>query len=238
MKYFDRSRRLLFGAFALSVLAHLLAAFGWGWERPPPTASAGRPLQVVVAAPSPPPVAAAKPPAIAAASAVRPKAPPRIVAASPPAPAAVAVPAVRAEPAPAIAPEASTPVLPVASPEASAKPAAAAVAAISSAAGGAVADADGLRQYRIELAVAARSYRLYPSVARARGWQGVAEVGVNVSPGLSVPQLRLVRSSGHAVLDEQALRMLARAAEGTPLPESLRGRSFSFAMPIRFSLEE
>lgn len=235
MKYFDRSRRLLFGALALSALAHLLAAFGWGWERYPPAAPAGRPLQVVVAATSVPPAAAAKPPATAAASAVRPKSPTRTVAASPPTPAAV-VPAVRAEPAPTVAPVTSAPLLPAENPVA--PPAAAAVAAVSPAVGGAVADADGLRQYRIELAVAARSYRLYPSVARARGWQGVAEVGVSVSPGLSVPQLRLLRSSGHAVLDEQALRMLARAAEGTPLPESLRGQNFSFAMPIRFSLEE
>jgi hypothetical protein len=40
------------------------------------------------------------------------------------------------------------------------------------------------------------------------------------------------------LLDEQALAMLSRAVAGTPLPESLRGRSFVVAVPVRFSLEE
>lgn len=98
--------------------------------------------------------------------------------------------------------------------------------------------ADGLRQYRIDLAVAARRFRMYPVVARARGWEGVAEVSISVSAGPAAPSLHLARSSGHAILDEQALQMLGRALESTPLPESLRGRSFVLPMPVRFSLEE
>lgn len=103
-------------------------------------------------------------------------------------------------------------------------------------AGGGV-SADGLRQYRIDLAGAARRFRVYPAVARSRGWEGIVEVTVTVMPG-SEPRVQLARSSGHAVLDEQALSMLTRAIAQTPLPESLRGRSFAVPLPIRFSLDE
>lgn len=98
--------------------------------------------------------------------------------------------------------------------------------------------ADGLRQYRIELAGAARRFRHYPAVARSRGWEGVAEVVVSVNAGVPLPSVKLQGTSGHGLLDEQAVEMLTRAVATTPLPESLRGRSFSVPMPIRFSLEE
>lgn len=98
--------------------------------------------------------------------------------------------------------------------------------------------ADSLREYRIELASAARRFRNYPAIARIRGWEGVAEVVVSVSAGVLLPSLKLVRTSGHPVLDEQAMEMLSRAVAATPLPASLRGRSFTVPMPIRFSLEE
>lgn len=98
--------------------------------------------------------------------------------------------------------------------------------------------ADHLRQYRIDLGVAARRFRLYPAVAKARGWEGEVEVHLAVSAAAGVPGLRLGRSSGHAALDQQALRMLSQAVEATPLPEGLRGRSFELTLPIRFSLEE
>ena len=52
-----------------------------------------------------------------------------------------------------------------------------------------------------------------------------------------VPELSLVRSSGHEVLDEQALTMLTQAARVTALPEGLRARDFRLLLPVQFSLE-
>lgn len=239
---FDHSRRLLFGAFALSLLLHLLAVFGWGWPRALPAAASALPrpaMQAVVSARSvlPPGIPEKPEPARVAAP----------VATSPPlkSPAALVSQGVPVRPLPAAttaAPSEATPLaaavpaLPAASsPAISASPAEPASAVVVSAES---VSADGLRQYRIDLAVAARRFRTYPAVARARGWEGVAEVSIAVSAGGVTPSLRLVRSSGHAVLDDQALQMLGRALEGTPLPENLRGRSFVLAMPVRFSLEE
>lgn len=99
-------------------------------------------------------------------------------------------------------------------------------------------DADGLRQYRIDLATATRRFRAYPAIARSRGWEGTVELAVQSGPIMPVPSVRVTRSSGHAVLDEQALNMLAQAVRGVPLPESLRGRDLNIAVPIRFSLDD
>ena len=57
-----------------------------------------------------------------------------------------------------------------------------------------------------------------------RGVQAVEVVRIDPPEGAAFP------------LTEQAVEMLTRAVAATPLPESLRGRSFSVPMPIRFSL--
>ncbi len=100
------------------------------------------------------------------------------------------------------------------------------------------ASADDLRQYRVALAIAARRFKRYPLVARERGWEGRVEVAVNVSAWQPNPRLSLIRSSGRALLDEQALSMIEQAAAATTLPESLRGRDFRVLLPIEFTLTD
>ncbi|WP_184414955.1 energy transducer TonB [Rhodocyclus tenuis] len=110
----------------------------------------------------------------------------------------------------------------------------------SAAAGGALArdgaSADALREYRVALAIEAKRFKRYPPLARERGWEGIAEVSVSAGK-LTEPRVSLERSSGYAVLDEQTLEMLRRAAHATPLPEALRGRDFRVVLPVRFSLD-
>lgn len=98
------------------------------------------------------------------------------------------------------------------------------------------ANVDSLRQYRLDLALAAQRFRVYPVQARTRGWEGVATISLSSTAIGPVPVLKVTRSSGHAVLDDQALQMLSRAVENTPLPENLRGHRFDMVIPIRFSL--
>jgi len=97
--------------------------------------------------------------------------------------------------------------------------------------------ADDLHQYRLSLAIAARRFKRYPALARERGWEGTAEVALNVNALLPVPEVVLVRSSGRGVLDEQALEMLTQAARVTSLPQILKGRDFRVLLPVKFSLE-
>ena len=98
--------------------------------------------------------------------------------------------------------------------------------------------ADDLRQYRVSLASAARRFRRYPALARERGLEGTVEVAVRFTSALPAPDVVVVRSSGHDLLDEQAQRMMAQAARTTTLPEGLRGRDLEIPLPIKFSLDE
>lgn len=98
-------------------------------------------------------------------------------------------------------------------------------------------DADGLRRYVVALAAAARGDGHYPALAVERGWSGTVEVRVEVAES-GRPRLSLARSSGHELLDRQALALLARAAAATPAPASLQGRAFSVNVPVAFEAQE
>lgn len=98
--------------------------------------------------------------------------------------------------------------------------------------------ADDLRQYRVDLAIASRRFKRYPALARERGWEGRVEVAVSVSAWQPRPQLSLVRSSGHAALDQQAVAMLEQASADTAVPAGLKGRDFRILLPIEFTLDD
>lgn len=99
-------------------------------------------------------------------------------------------------------------------------------------------DADGIRDYRVGLARAARSHRRYPPAALERGWTGTAEVQVDVSRQGQAWQILLARSSGHEILDREALAMMSRAAAAAALPDSLRGHAFAVRLPVTFDIDE
>ncbi len=98
-------------------------------------------------------------------------------------------------------------------------------------------NADDLRQYSVALGLAARRFKRYPALARERGWEGRAEIELVFDALLSRPQVSLARSSGRAVLDEQAVDMMTQATRSASLPEGLRGRSFRLLKVVEFSLE-
>lgn len=101
-----------------------------------------------------------------------------------------------------------------------------------------IAEGDGLRAYRIGLAREARAHKRYPPLARERGWSGTAEIRVDVSPEGKARQVLLAQSSGHEVLDREAVQMMSRAAAAATAPESLRGRAFAVSLPVVFDLKE
>jgi TonB family protein len=90
-------------------------------------------------------------------------------------------------------------------------------------------------KYRLEIISAARQFRRYPPLARENGWQGRAEVRVSFD-SVRQPALIISKSSGHAVLDRQAVETLSKAL--APLPPLLLGRSFELDFPVVFSLED
>ena len=98
-------------------------------------------------------------------------------------------------------------------------------------------DADGLRSYRLALARETRRYKRYPARAIEAGWEGTAELRVDVT-GRAAPTVHLTKSSGHRALDEAALEMLRQALPVTPVPAPLQARAFSVELPIVFELPQ
>jgi protein TonB len=43
-------------------------------------------------------------------------------------------------------------------------------------------------------------------------------------------------SSGHQLLDDSAMQMLAQAAPLPTVPDTMLGQTFTYALPVRFSL--
>lgn len=99
-------------------------------------------------------------------------------------------------------------------------------------------DPEGLRSYRLALARAAGRHKRYPVQAIEAGWAGTAEVRVMGRADGVAQAAELVKSSGHAVLDEAALEMLRRAIPATPLPPTLQGQAFAVNLPVLFELPD
>lgn len=97
---------------------------------------------------------------------------------------------------------------------------------------------DGLRGYRLAVAGQARRFKRYPAQALASGWEGSADVRLEVGGDGRAHGATLSRSSGHELLDRAALAMIDAGAERARVPESLRGRAFAIVLPVVFNLGE
>jgi protein TonB len=234
--------RTLHRAILFSLVLHAAVFFGWSverisarWEEPPAPLEA-RLVEPPPPVPSPPPrkEEAVKPPPQTASAAK--KAKPR------PKPPAVAKPAPQPEPEPEPAPELAAKPEPAPAPPAPAlaTPAPPVVAKVeprpmpSSAA---QVEAVTREQYRLALIDAARRHNRYPPLARENNWEGevLVRMDIGADGGVSV---RIERSSGHPILDRQAIEMFKRAQAQVPVPSTLRGKTLSFALRAIYNLKD
>jgi periplasmic protein TonB len=95
-----------------------------------------------------------------------------------------------------------------------------------------------IAQYRSQFIGAAVRYKRYPLPARDNGWEGDVLVHLEIAANGELAELKVKRSSGHPVLDEQALEMFRLAAPQVPLPPALRGRAFGFDVRAVYSLKD
>ncbi|UCV08843.1 hypothetical protein [Dechloromonas denitrificans] len=93
---------------------------------------------------------------------------------------------------------------------------------------------DGVRQYRLSLARAARSYKQYPASAREGALEGDVVVTVSAAVGVGAPVVALGRSSGQPLLDSLALDLMVKATAQAPLPDILRGKQFVISVPVQY----
>lgn len=205
----DRARRAV--SFPAPLIARLM--------EPEPAAPAPPPAPVEKVEPPKPAPRLAKP----------------VPKATPPAPVAPA-PVVE-QPAPPV--ESPQPAQPVpAPPVAAAAPPPTAPATPSTATlSAAPSDAQSRDQYRVQLIDEARRHKRYPPLARENNWQGNVLVGVAIAAD-GRASVTVKGSSGHEILDRQALDMFRQAARAVPLPPALRGREFALEVRAVYGLEE
>ena len=225
----DAPQRRLAGAVAASLALHALA-----WHLLPPVrtqiAPLARTLEVLLVA--------------------QPEEPPRALDPAPPAPAARPEPLTRKprpvepkrqaprdsveaprEPAPATMPEAAPPGTEPAPAILTRAPEPAPVVAV------AAPSADLLAGYGSSVSRLLARYREYPRLAAMRGWEGTVTMRLKVGANGRLMEAQVDSSSGHAMLDTQALEMVKRIAELPPPPEGLRNREFAVLVPVVFRLQ-
>lgn len=96
--------------------------------------------------------------------------------------------------------------------------------------------ADALPTWRTKLETALERSKRYPGHALARGHQGIVHVTFVIDRQGALLSSQVTRSSGHALLDDEALALLTRAQPFPSPPQDLRGERISIAVPIRFNL--
>jgi protein TonB len=76
----------------------------------------------------------------------------------------------------------------------------------------------------------------YPSEARARGEQGVAQLAFSIDRNGGVHNARIVHSSGSELLDSETLALIARAQPLPAPPAELAGTEIAIVVPIRYNI--
>jgi protein TonB len=100
-----------------------------------------------------------------------------------------------------------------------------------------VADAASIARYRQQLIGVAVRYKRYPPRAVERGWEGDVLVRVAVAASGEM-RFDVKTSSGHDLLDAQALEMFRLAAPQVPLPQGLRGQTFDIEVRAVYRLTD
>ena len=172
--------------------------------------------------PPPPPRVkpVAKPSPIPVPKVPRPVAKPPPVATPPPVQTTPVEPAPAAPPAPS-APAVTARVDPQPSPPAQSAP-----------------DTGSLDDYRLELMRTARKYKRYPRAAMDNNWEGRAVVRMVVGANGMIASISVASSTGHEVLDKQALDMIQKAKGGVLIPPALRGKEFTLEIPVIYNLKD
>jgi protein TonB len=81
-----------------------------------------------------------------------------------------------------------------------------------------------------------KRHKRYPVEARNRRIQGVAEVEFHLDGGGHLIEARVIKGSGSALLDDEALEILKRASPFPAPPDSPTGGSVRLALPIEFKI--
>jgi len=99
-------------------------------------------------------------------------------------------------------------------------------------------DPGALDRYRLQLVTVAARFKRYPRSAIDNNWEGVVVVGMTIGADGRIAALGIRKSSGHEVLDRQALEMFRIAKPFVQLPRELDGREFELELRAIYSLKD
>jgi periplasmic protein TonB len=91
--------------------------------------------------------------------------------------------------------------------------------------------------WKSEIVALLERNKRYPHEAHARGEHGVVQLLFTLDRTGQLRASRILRSSGVAVLDEEALALVRRAQPFPPPPPEMPGNSLDLTVPIRFNLK-
>jgi protein TonB len=81
-----------------------------------------------------------------------------------------------------------------------------------------------------------QQYKRYPTDAQSKSEEGTVILGFSVDRTGHVLSRHIVRSSGHADLDEEVMSLVDRAQPLPPFPPTMTQAQLELTVPIRFSL--
>jgi len=90
--------------------------------------------------------------------------------------------------------------------------------------------------YEARLIAQLRRYKQYPDRARRAGQQGIAMLRFTVDRTGRVLTHALVGTSGHQLLDDEALALIQRAAPLPAMPPEMTQQTAEFTVPIDFNI--
>jgi protein TonB len=99
-------------------------------------------------------------------------------------------------------------------------------------------DSGSLAQYRLQLISMARKYKRYPRVAMDNNWEGDVVVRMVIGANGMISTLSIKTTSGHEVLDQQALEMFKKAKPLVQIPAALRGKEFTIELRAIYNLKD
>lgn len=98
-------------------------------------------------------------------------------------------------------------------------------------------DLEPMREYGLAFAREIAEDQHFPREALRQGWVGSVEIRVTVGADGELENVSVTKSSGHGILDEEAVAKVMRARRLPRVPGHLLGRQFTVTLPVTFRLE-
>jgi protein TonB len=99
-------------------------------------------------------------------------------------------------------------------------------------------DPGALDRYRLQIVTAAARFKRYPRSAIDNNWEGEVVVRMTIGADGRIAALGIKSSSGHEILDRQALEMFRIAKPFVLLPPELAGKEFELELRAIYSLKD